>query len=123
MELYFTSATMKLILAQILFTGALVLASPYTKCVGNDCNDAATCATGSGCTIENEHHRQGFPIGTDSKVSRGSLRRSKRSASFKWLGLDESVAEFGSGKYPGTYGVDFRFPDENTIGVSQIILN
>lgn len=55
-------------------------------------------------------------------VGGGSLRESKRSPSFKWLGVDESVAEFGSGKYPGTYGIDYRFPDENTIGVSTVSL-
>lgn len=114
---------MKFIFFQILFTSALVLASPFVQCIGKNCNDAASCTAGSECASANEHDNQGFRISTDSKVNGGSLRRSKRSASFKWLGLDESVAEFGSGKYPGTYGVDFRFPDENTIGVSHIVLN
>lgn len=114
---------MKPILFQILFTSALALASPYAQRGGKDCNDAATCAAGSECAYENEHDSHASPTTTSAKVSGGFLRSSRRSASFKWLGLDESVAEFGSGKYPGTYGVDFRFPDENTIGVGRIFLN
>jgi endoglucanase len=39
----------------------------------------------------------------------------------RWVGVDESVAEFGQGNYPGTWGIDFRFPDETAIGVSFIV--
>lgn len=92
---------MKFILFQILLIGALVQASDYAQCGG--------------------HYRQCAPIGTAAKVSGGSLRQYKRGQNFKWLGVDESVAEFGTGKYPGTYGIDFRFPDESTIGVSGTV--
>ena len=37
---------------------------------------------------------------------------------FEWFGINESVAEFGSGIYPGVYGTDYYFPDTDTIGVS-----
>ena len=37
--------------------------------------------------------------------------------SLKWLGVDESVAEFGESNYPGVWGTHFIFPDESTIGV------
>jgi endoglucanase len=41
---------------------------------------------------------------------------SREAGTFKWLGVDESVAEFGSA-YPGTWGVDFYFPSTTTIQV------
>lgn len=34
----------------------------------------------------------------------------------KWLGVSESVAEFGTA-LPGTWGVDFYFPSTTTIDV------
>lgn len=37
---------------------------------------------------------------------------------FKWLGVDESCAEFGQGKYPGVWGKDFIFPAESSLSVS-----
>ncbi|KAI1430485.1 endoglucanase [Xylaria sp. CBS 124048] len=33
----------------------------------------------------------------------------------KWLGINLSVAEFGTGIYPGTWGIDFYFPDNASI--------
>ncbi|KAI2642055.1 endoglucanase [Xylaria nigripes] len=33
----------------------------------------------------------------------------------KWIGINLSVAEFGTGKYPGTWGIDFYFPDNEAI--------
>jgi len=39
----------------------------------------------------------------------------KRVSKFKWFGVDESGAEFGSGTYPGVEGTDFTFPVDSTI--------
>ncbi|KAI1817611.1 endoglucanase [Poronia punctata] len=33
----------------------------------------------------------------------------------KWLGINLSVAEFGQGTYPGTWGKDFYFPDATAV--------
>ncbi len=41
---------------------------------------------------------------------------------FRWLGVDESGAEFGSNSYPGTYGKDFIFPDNNVMKVRSQLL-
>ncbi|KAI0025896.1 endoglucanase [Xylariomycetidae sp. FL0641] len=38
-----------------------------------------------------------------------------QTATWKWFGINLSVAEFGTGKYPGVYGTDFYFPDNNAI--------
>jgi endoglucanase len=48
-----------------------------------------------------------------------SVPRSSDATGFKWLGVSESVAEFGQGTYPGTYGKEFYFPDPNTIDVGD----
>lgn len=36
-------------------------------------------------------------------------------AGFKWLGVSESVAEFGNKNFPGIFGKDYSFPDPNAI--------
>ena len=33
----------------------------------------------------------------------------------KWFGINESGAEFGEGKYPGTLGKEYTWYDYNTI--------
>ncbi|KAI1825343.1 endoglucanase [Xylaria intraflava] len=40
---------------------------------------------------------------------------SKRASGPAWLGINLSVAEFGTGIYPGTWGKDFYFPDNSSI--------
>ncbi len=37
------------------------------------------------------------------------------SGKFKWLGVDESGAEFGSSSYPGVWGKDFIFPSTSSL--------
>lgn len=38
-------------------------------------------------------------------------------AQFKWLGVDESGAEFGTDVYPGVWGTNFIFPDNSSLQV------
>lgn len=42
--------------------------------------------------------------------------REAAASGLKWLGVSESVAEFGTA-LPGTWGVDFYFPSTTTIDV------
>lgn len=42
--------------------------------------------------------------------------RAAAASGLKWLGVSESVAEFGTA-LPGTWGVDFYFPSTTTIDV------
>ncbi|KAG6016979.1 hypothetical protein E4U41_004304 [Claviceps citrina] len=37
------------------------------------------------------------------------------SGKLEWLGVDESAAEFGTGKNPGVVGTDYTFPDKDAI--------
>ena len=43
----------------------------------------------------------------------------KRVARFKWAGVSQSGAEFGSGNYPGVLGTDYTWPDP--IAVSTLL--
>ncbi len=36
--------------------------------------------------------------------------KQKRVKNFKWFGMNESGAEFGSGNLPGTEGTDYTWP-------------
>ena len=36
---------------------------------------------------------------------------------FKWFGINQSVAEFGKGSYPGVWGEHFRFPENSAMQV------
>ncbi|KAI0484412.1 endoglucanase [Xylariaceae sp. FL0804] len=44
-----------------------------------------------------------------------ALAQGASAAGLKWLGINLSVAEFGTDIYPGTWGVDFYFPDNSSI--------
>lgn len=44
--------------------------------------------------------------------------RTYGSGKFKYFGVDESVAEFGLNAFPGTWGKEFYFPDNDAISVS-----
>lgn len=44
------------------------------------------------------------------------------SAALQWLGVSESVAEFGTA-VPGTWGVDFYFPNNATISVRNYLIS
>ncbi|KAH9888716.1 endoglucanase [Xylariomycetidae sp. FL2044] len=50
-----------------------------------------------------------------SALAGAVLAQGAAAAGLKWLGINLSVAEFGTGIYPGTYGTEFTFPDETAI--------
>lgn len=43
----------------------------------------------------------------------------KRAVKMKWMGVDESGAEFGQNNLPGTYNKDYTFPATSSIDVSR----
>ena len=47
----------------------------------------------------------------------------ERASKFRWFGVDESGAEFGSTTLPGVWGKDFTFPVDSTIDVSLLFTN
>lgn len=49
-------------------------------------------------------------------LSVAAVAQAAVASGLKWLGVSESVAEFGTA-LPGTWGVDFYFPSTTTIDV------
>lgn len=103
----------------------------WGQCGGNGWTGETTCVSGYTCTYSNAWYSQCIPstttLATTAKTTTTSSPTSKTSTTapaqttsastgkLRWLGVSESVAEFGSGTYPGTYGKDFYFPDPSTI--------
>ncbi|KAK2593451.1 hypothetical protein QQS21_008824 [Conoideocrella luteorostrata] len=110
---------------------ALGQAGAFDQCGGKDWSDI--CIAGYTCTFINDEYSQclsGTAVSAKFR-SRGVIksatvtgnmnnsrpRNSARNSEgrLKWLGVSESAAERGQGKYPGVWGEDFRFPNENAI--------
>lgn len=127
-----------IISATVFVAGAAAQSGAYGQCGGTGWTGATTCVSGYVCTYANEYYSQCVP-GTASSTASStaasttlatSTSTSSQSATttaaasptstgkFKWFGVDESCAEFGSGNYPGTWGVDFIFPDNSSLQVS-----
>lgn len=104
-------------------TGIAAQSGAYGQCGGKGWTGPTTCISGYTCVYNNDWYSQCLP-GTPSSSTKTSSAPSTTTTppssggKLRWVGVDESVAEFGQGKYPGVWGVDFRFPDENAIGVS-----
>ncbi|CAH0032946.1 unnamed protein product [Clonostachys rhizophaga] len=105
------------------------VAPAYGQCGGQGWTGPTTCESGWTCTYSNQWYSQCLPGGAASSTttkttlatSTATSTSSKTSTTgsqptgFKWFGVGESVAEFGQGNYPGTWGVHFRFPELSTI--------
>ncbi|KAK2616634.1 hypothetical protein QQS21_000457 [Conoideocrella luteorostrata] len=110
---------------------ALGHAGAYSQHRGQNWSGPSTsCTSGYACALNNDNVGQGLHRITVSGKhqsesvaapaaatgTQNNLMRRGSAQKLKWLGMSESVAEFGKGKYPGVWGVDFRFPDVNSIG-------
>lgn len=129
------------ILAGLFATGAVAQSGPWGQCGGNNWSGSTTCVSGYKCTFNNEWYSQCVP-GTDSPAT--TLKTSTTTATptsttsktstapgttststpgkFKWFGINQSVAEFGQGNYPGTWGKHFTFPSTSAIQVNQVFM-
>lgn len=122
-----------LLLATYTTPGARAQSSAYGQCGGTGWTGATTCVTGYVCTYQNDWYSQCIPGGTTlstlttitptttSKTTSSTAAATTTAGAgtgFKWLGVDESGAEFGSDSYPGTWGTHFIFPDNASIQVS-----
>ncbi|KAK3309753.1 glycoside hydrolase family 5 protein [Chaetomium strumarium] len=119
------------ILAGILATGVAAQSGPYGQCGGNGYNGPTTCASGYHCVYQNDWYSQCLPgAGSTTLRTTTTARATATSTSsapstsssapssgkkLKWIGINQSVAEFGQGIYPGTWGKDFYFPSTSTI--------
>lgn len=124
-----------LALLSILASGALAQSSAYGQCGGQGWTGATTCVSGYVCTYANDWYSQCLPgtatttssvvtvtTATATSSTAAATTTFAASGSFKWFGVDESVAEFGSDNYPGTWGIDFYFPSNTSIQVSSMSL-
>jgi endoglucanase len=118
--------------------GALAEGAAYSQCGGLTWTGEATCVSGYTCTYQSQYYSQCLPgtggtsevpsrttttIATSPETASSTSSTAASAAGFKWIGVDESGAEFGTGKYPGTWGVDYIFPEDSSIQVFQPLLH
>jgi endoglucanase len=140
-QLAHTKIMKSLILGSALAGVALAQGAAYAQCGGTGYTGATTCVSGYTCTYQNEWYSQCLPgtaaatsstkaatttqaaTSSSTKVvtatSSAASATSSASGKLKWFGINQSVAEFGSGVYPGVWGVNFYFPSTTSIGVSD----
>ncbi|KAG0649236.1 hypothetical protein D0Z07_4285 [Hyphodiscus hymeniophilus] len=113
----------------------------WGQCGGTGWTGAKTCISGYTCTFSNPYYSQclpGAPGTTTSKVATstkatstlstlktststkasttsGGSTSSPTGLGWKWLGVDESGAEFGNTAIPGVWGKDFTFPADASL--------
>ncbi|PGH04213.1 hypothetical protein AJ80_08558 [Polytolypa hystricis UAMH7299] len=56
-------------------------------------------------------------LGATSLSLAAAAPNQKRASSFKWFGVNQSIAEFGQGNIPGELDTDYRWPDTSAIQV------
>lgn len=128
------------ILSTAFVAGALAQSGAYGQCGGQSWSGATTCVSGYTCTYQSQYYSQCLPgtattakstskttatstVATSSKTATSTTSSSAAASAtgFKWVGVDESGAEFGTATYPGTWGVDFIFPDNSSLQVYKNI--
>lgn len=114
-------------IASAFAVGALGAVNPYQQCGGKTWTGDTACTSGYVCTADNDYY-SGCKPGTVAPPATTIRTTTKTSApvptkvpgKLKWLGVDESCAEFGDKKFPGVENKDYRFPDTATISVSNL---
>lgn len=117
------------VFAAALVGSALADQGAWGQCGGIGWTGDTKCVSGYTCVKSNDYYSQCLPgantLTTTTKVATTAgpapTGGAGSAGKLKWLGVSESVAEFGSGTYPGTYGKDFYFPDSSTIQVSTSV--
>ncbi|KAK4236322.1 hypothetical protein C8A03DRAFT_45670 [Achaetomium macrosporum] len=119
------------ILAGIFATGVAAQSGPYGQCGGNNYNGPTTCVSGYRCVYQNDWYSQCLPGADSTTLKTTTTARSTATSTtsapatstsapssgkkLKWLGINQSSAEFGQGTYPGTWGKEFTFPSTSSI--------
>ncbi|KAJ7475903.1 endoglucanase [Mycena latifolia] len=97
----------------------------WGQCGGQGWTGGTVCDAGSTCVVSNAYYSQCLPGTATTTVattttatttstapsSTGCANRTK----FKFFGVNQSGAEFGSATWPGTWGKDFIFPAPSSI--------
>ncbi|KFZ16635.1 hypothetical protein V501_02122 [Pseudogymnoascus sp. VKM F-4519 (FW-2642)] len=98
----------------------------WAQCGGQGWTGGKTCVSGYQCVYSNDWYSQCLP-GTGSTPTTTAAQTTTAPAQtttaanpsatgWKWLGVDESGAEFGQGSLPGVYGKDFIFASTDVLG-------
>jgi endoglucanase len=119
------------ILATAFAAAALADQGAWGQCGGIGWSGDTKCVSGYTCVKSNDWYSQCIPgaapgttLATTTKPATTKPASTAGPAptggagtagKLRWLGVSESVAEFGQGTYPGVYGKDFYFPDAGTI--------
>lgn len=119
-------------------TGAFAQSGAWQQCGGTGFQGSTSCVAGYHCAYLNEWYSQctpgaesatlktsttaAVPSSTTSAAPGSTSSSSPGSGSgsggkLKWLGINQSCAEFGQGTYPGTWGKEFTFPSASSIEV------
>ena len=121
-----------ILLASLAAWGAYAQSGAWGQCGGINWSGPTSCISGYTCVYQNDWYSQCLPASqvptTTTKAPSTTLTTSTRpptstsnpgngSKKMKWVGVNLSVAEFGQGTYPGTWGKEFYFPDNNAVSV------
>ncbi|KAJ7651347.1 endoglucanase [Roridomyces roridus] len=98
----------------------------WGQCGGSGWTGGTTCDTGSVCTVVNPFYSQCMPgtattapsappTTTSSAPGSTACASASGRTKFKFFGVNQSGAEFGSGKWPGVLGTDYTFPSPSSI--------
>ncbi|KAG8714646.1 hypothetical protein FRC11_007653 [Ceratobasidium sp. 423] len=100
----------------------------WAQCGGQGWTGGTTCVAGYTCTYSNPYYSQCLPgtatttVGTTptstttaSTPTTSSGTCSSNRTKFKYFGVNQSVAEFGDGKWPGVKGTDYTWPAPSSI--------
>ncbi|CAE6421765.1 unnamed protein product [Rhizoctonia solani] len=116
---------MKFTLTVLAAAGYVAAQQPaYAQCGGQGWTGGTTCVSGYTCTVSNQWYSQCLPgTGGGSPTTTGSNPTpttspgvcSSNRTKFKYFGVNQSVAEFGDGKWPGIKGTDYTWPATSSI--------
>ncbi|KAJ6494882.1 endoglucanase [Mycena vitilis] len=96
----------------------------WGQCGGQGWTGSTVCDAGTSCVVSNQFYSQCLPgTGTVSTTSTATTTSTAPPSStgcanrtkFKYFGVNQSGAEFGSATWPGTWGKDFTFPAPSSI--------
>jgi len=122
---------MKTLVLTTAFAAGAALADQgaWAQCGGIGWTGSTKCVSGYSCVKSNDYYSQCLPgtaagttLATSTKTAATTAGPAPtggagQAGKLRWVGVSESVAEFGQGTYPGVYGKDFYFPDSGTIQV------
>ncbi|CAE6384056.1 hypothetical protein RSOLAG1IB_11652 [Rhizoctonia solani AG-1 IB] len=117
---------MKLTLTALAAAGYVAAQQPaWAQCGGQGWTGGTTCVSGYTCTYSNQYYSQCLPGTASPTTPTGTTSAptpttssgvcSSNRTKFKYFGVNQSVAEFGDGKWPGVKDTDYTWPAPSSI--------